>query len=190
MLELLHLVFFFACGFPAPMDELASWTPWRLIGGRLLGLGRSGRFLRAQHNNPCAADKQQHEKSDPEYPIRFHQRPAPAGCSTRRTISRASAAASACSPCSAVTRSFSMTTLAACTCACALLRASATALARACIAAWRFASCARKTAALASRRLCSYSAVRASAAAISALDFSIAPSVLVCRSSSTRCNGL
>ena len=46
-----------------------------------------------------------------------HQRPTPAGSSTRRMISAARACASACKPLCAASRSFSMSAFAACTCA-------------------------------------------------------------------------
>jgi len=72
-------------------------------------------------------------------------RPAPAGCSTRRMIFLRQSATSACRPDWAATRSFSISFFAVWTCACAVLRASFTALARACKAACLRASCARKT---------------------------------------------
>src|SRR6202140_1076481 len=204
-LELGHFIFHFPGSFIALVRQLSAWAVGlrrRLMASWLLLLGRCGFLLLGMrrlflgperhqagtsHHHECQKTGADDARGSDLWGS--HQRPAPAGCSTRRTISCASASTSADKPFSAPARSFSISRFAACTWACVLLRASCSALARACSTISRRASWAWKIAARAARSLCSYSAVRASAAAMSARDFSTAPSVLLRRSASTRCNG-
>src|SRR5271166_5972116 len=123
MFELVHLVFFFSGGFAAFVRQLASWINARGIAVGLILFGHSRGLLCAQRDNPAATHEQQRQNPDPEH-AQSHQRPAPAGCNTRRMISCASTAASASNAFSAAPRSRSISALAACTCCCALRRAS------------------------------------------------------------------